>query len=243
MNAVDLRQRLYQNYVTTHLQNVHNISPESFESFRTIYRARYGAWLPEDKQASMLEIGCGYGSFLYFLQKEGYANAFGVDISPEQVELAKSLGVKNVKLAENLMFLKSNKRTFHLIAAFDVIEHYNREEMFELLAAAYDALLEDGVLLLQTPNADGPFAGRYRYYDFTHEIAFTRYSISQVLSALSFRNVEVFPVEPVVHGFNSALRWVFWKLIRQVLLFYLTVETGSGKDHILTQNLIAVARK
>lgn len=243
MNPVPFRQRLYQNYVTTHLAKLCDISPESFEGLRRIYRARYGAWLPKDKQASILEIGCGYGSFLYFLQSEGYTNAFGVDISPEQVDLAKNFGVKNIKIAENLMFLKSNKKTFHLIAAFDVIEHYGKEEMFELLAAAYDALLDDGILLLQTPNADGPFGGRYRYYDFTHEIAFTRSSIIQVLNALSFHNVEVYPVEPVVHGFKSALRWVFWKLIRQTLLFYLMVETGSRKDYVLTQNLIAVARK
>jgi SAM-dependent methyltransferase len=243
MTVIELRRRLYQNYATRHLKNVQSISPESLESQRKIYRARFHAWLPEDKQAAILEIGCGYGAFIHFLQKEGYRNALGVDVSPEQVALANSLGVKNVTLAENLLFLTSNKRTFHLIAAFDVIEHYTKGDLLELLDAVYNALVDDGIFLLQTPNADGPFSGVYRYFDLTHELAFTRASIRQALGAVSFRDIEVYPVEPVVHGLKSALRWAFWKLIRQGLLFYLMVETGSRDNYLLTQNLIAAARK
>lgn len=239
----DLKKRIYQSYTSSFLESIRDISLESFEKQRIFYKAYFGRFLLGDKEAKILEIGCGYGPFLYFLQKEGYKNVIGIDISPEQVETAKKLGMTNVISDDNIDFLKKHLGEYDLIVAIDVIEHYSKEELFELLDAIYSALRDGGRFVLQTPNADGPFGGRYRYWEFTHELAFTKPSITQVLKVVGFNEVEVYPAEPVVHGVKSGLRWVLWKVIRQLLVFYLVVETGGFKDHILTQNLIAVGRK
>src|SRR5437870_7579155 len=50
-----------------------------------------------NKAARIADLGCGYGSFLYFLHEEGYRNIAGVDISAEQVDSARKLGIPDRK--------------------------------------------------------------------------------------------------------------------------------------------------
>src|SRR5437016_7027213 len=44
------------------------------------FGGRWGAWLPPDKDIHILDIGCGYGEFLYFLRSLGYRNIVGLDL-------------------------------------------------------------------------------------------------------------------------------------------------------------------
>ena len=48
----------------------------------------------------------------------------------------------------------------------------------------------------------------------------------QVLSAAGFMNMHVYRTDPVVHGVLSAVCWIIWHVIRQLLVLYLTAETG-----------------
>ena len=68
-------------------------------------------------------------------------------------------------------------------------------------------------------------------------------SLSQLTLASGFKSVAFFEDAPVAHGLKSGVRLVLWKLIRAVLRFYLTVETGSPQQPVLTQNMLAVAIK
>lgn len=68
-------------------------------------------------------------------------------------------------------------------------------------------------------------------------------SVSQVLRVTGFKVVGVFAKEPVVHGVKSAVRWVLWKIIKQFIKLYLTVETGSAGYGVYTQVMYAVGRK
>lgn len=239
----DYRSRLYAHYVSTHLASFRDISQEAFEKQRVVLRSYSARHLPKDRNAKILDIGCGYGCFLYHLQKEGYENAIGVDTSSEQVELARKLGVRNVECEDLMQYLGKNSKQFDAITAFDVVEHFRKEELLPLLDAIFLALKPGGIFIMQSPNADGPFGCRYRYYDFTHELAFTKTSASQVLSAVGFRTIAVYPTDPVCHGFISTCRWLLWQALRFILGLYLAIETGCFRGHILTQNLLAVAKK
>ena len=237
------RERLYQNYIEHHFGQARDLSPAGLEQQTAAYRRAFARFLPPNKQTEILELGCGSGAFLRMLQQMGYTNARGIDISPEQVKLARRLGVANVECADIRQALMAFADKFHLIVAIDVVEHFHKEEILPLLEAVRRALKPGGMLLMQSPNADGPFAGRYRYGDFTHEIAFTDSSIRQILSGTGFNEIQVYPADPIPHGFFSAGRWVLWKAIRFLLTLYLAAETGGLRGHILTQNLIATATK
>lgn len=237
------RRHLYDHYLSTHFGGIHHPSAASLERERRVWRDYFGPLLPANKAARIADLGCGYGSFLYFLHEEGYRNIAGVDISAEQVDSARKLGIPNVVQDDSWKFLESRRQEFDCLTALDLLEHLAKEESLSLLHAAHSALRPGGLLIVKAPNADGPFGGKILYSDFTHEQAFTPLSIRQVLAASGFERVEVYPEGPRVHGLISAARWLAWKGICLLLLLYMAVETGRIRGHVLTQNLIAVARK
>jgi hypothetical protein len=85
---------------------------------------------------------------------------------------------------------------------------------------------------------------RIRYGDFTHELCFTRTSLSQLLLSSGFQQANCFEDQPVPHGMKSAVRWALWKVFRNLLRLYVAAETGdSGHNAVFSQNLLCVAFK
>ena len=210
---------------------------------RLFLERRFRTLLAPVARGRVLELGCGDGTFLMFLRQQGFAEVAGVDLSESQIRAAHERGLTQAQLGDNLAFLKRHENDLSLIVAIDVIEHHSKPDALSLMRAAHAALGPSGMLLMQTPNADGPFGARHRYADFSHELAFTPTSVRQMLRSVGFIDIDVRPVEPVVHGLRSALRWCVWKTIRFGLVIYLAAETGCVRGHILTQNMIVAARK
>lgn len=237
------RDKLYSNYVSSHTSHLYGEATiEGIKKQFPGWERYFGRFLPDNRDARILDIGCGNGGFVYYLKGLGYKNSSGIDISPEQVKVAKDLGIKDVECADVLSFLKDKKNTYDAIFARDIIEHFSKEQIIELLKLIWESLKRGAVLIIQTPNAESPFGSRYRYSDFTHEITFTRSSLGQVLRAAGFEKVDFYPTGPVPKGIKSAIRFLLWKVIEKLLRFYMLVETGSQKG-IYTQNIIAVARR
>ena len=165
-----------------------------------------------------------------------------LDISDEQIENTKRLGIKNINQGDLVDFIKNKKDFYDVVIMRDVLEHFNKEEILDILEFVYKSLKNNGVVIIQTLNAESCFSGRLRYGDFTHELSFTKSSISQVFSISGFKNTMVFPMPPIIHGVKSLIRFVLWRIIEVALRFYLVVETGSSKG-IFTQNIITVAKK
>lgn len=237
------REKIYKKY-----RSVHTIHLYGEENINDI-KKRFSAWeyyflkfLPLDKNVKILDLGCGNGGFVYWLQSIGYINASGVDISEEQVEKAKKLKIDNVFQGNVFNFLTDKKNEYDIIFARDLLEHFDKEEILNLLELIYKSLKNEGILIIQTPNAEGPFAGKYRYADFTHEISFTQSSIRQICLSIGFKNVDVYSQSPVIHGLKSFIRFILWKFIEFCLRIYLLSETGQ-RGGVLTQNLIAVVKK
>ena len=88
--------------------------------------------LPHDKEAKIIDLGCGYGTFLNALSKLGYKNIYGVEIGKEQNEFFKKKGFKvyNQDLVE---FLKTCDEKWDCITLFDVLEHFRKDEIVEFL--------------------------------------------------------------------------------------------------------------
>ncbi|MBI3566046.1 MAG: methyltransferase domain-containing protein, partial [Elusimicrobia bacterium] len=132
------------------------------------------------------------------------------------------------------------------VVAVDVLEHLRKDEVLAFLDAAFKALRPGGVLLLQTANAESPFAARMLALDFTHETAFTRHSLRQVLGVAGFADAEFRELGPTGNGPRALLRKALWSLCRLKLSLFLHAETGSGvlnNDHLFSQIFLAKARK
>lgn len=241
----DYRARVYEQYAKT---NGCALIPETLINLKP--RGPYLKRLiidhfPANRSATVLDLGCGHGALLYFSREVGYRNISGIDVSPEQVAAAHRLGIKGVEQGELLETLRAlPDRSQDCIVAFDVIEHFTKQELADFVDQVYRALTSEGRWIIHVPNGESPFCGRIRYGDITHELSFTRESITQLLRTSGFSKIRCFEDTPIVHGIKSAIRYALWKMIRATLRVYIMAETGDiGKECIFSQNFLVVADK
>ena len=127
---MNYRERCYSSYARTQWSSLHSMTIEEYDFLRKIFAKRYVKFLPLDKEARIIDVACGPGHFLYFLKEEGYTNITGLDISPEQVEQARKVGLNEVQEADLSEYLSKNNRKFELIIANDIIEHLKKKRSF-----------------------------------------------------------------------------------------------------------------
>jgi 2-polyprenyl-3-methyl-5-hydroxy-6-metoxy-1,4-benzoquinol methylase len=233
MDENDYRTRIYARYASTR--------EEGSAAGRLPFWRNLLGHLP-DKRARVHELGAGAGGLLDYLRTQGFERLTGVDGSAEQVARARAAGVE-VELGEAVASLRARpSQSLDVIIAIDLIEHLTKPEVFELLDECLRTLTPGGRLLVHTVNADSPFFGSVRFGDFTHELAFNRSSISQVLRTVGFREVRCFEDRPLVHGVKSAARAVIWELARTAAVVVLAAETGAfDMGRVLSQNFLTVA--
>ena len=95
---MNYRKIIYREYTTLVYHPMIDLSKEAYRLRAKAFRQRFSNILPTDKDAAILDIGCGVGFFLWFLQKNGFTNTSGIDVSPEQVKVAAKFGVKGLHL-------------------------------------------------------------------------------------------------------------------------------------------------
>lgn len=201
-------------------------------------------WLPSDKNSKILDIGCGYGLLLKTFKDAGYKHLIGIDISEEQIEIAKKLYPEiNFYCLNLISYLKDSNEKYDLVTAFDVLEHLDKEEALTTLELIYKRLNENGQLIIQTPNAESPWFGAVAFGDFTHEWFYTASSLEDVLRKSGFSKIEFKPSEPIVYSFNSFIRKILWTTIKFFLVLWNLAETGSMGSKIYTRVFLACAKK
>lgn len=235
------RERIYARYRETH-PNAAPATPESFAYEARVYRKTFGPLLPGDRGARIFELGCGAGSFLSYLKKAGYRDVAGADQDAGQIEAAKKMGVEGARAGDGFKVLAESPGAFDCVVAIDVLEHLTKDELFDRLETIHKALKHGGMLLWRSPNAEGPFFGRVRYGDLTHELAFTQFSARQAMAVAGFSDVEVFAEAPVVTGARSLLRALMWAWFSFKARAYLFAESYAHRS-ILTANIVVRARK
>ena len=238
----DYRTRIYKEYASR-MQDASSVFDEA-EAARwgQAYDTFLKGWLPENKDAAILEVGCGGGKLLYFLKSRGYSHLQGVDISPEQVALARQVS-KDVVEADAIKFLESHKARHDLIIGLDIVEHFRKDEVLRFLDACHAALKPGGRLILQTPNAESPWGTHHRYNDFTHEVGFNPNSLERLLALVGFSDIMAREAGPVVHGAFSLGRYVIWKIIRAGLSIWNLAETGSKGSGIYTRVFLMTGKR
>jgi 2-polyprenyl-3-methyl-5-hydroxy-6-metoxy-1,4-benzoquinol methylase len=239
----DYRSRIYAQYVTVGIAPTNSI--EALERRRPYLQRIIRQYFPEDRGAAILELGCGSGALIHFLRKAGYTNIEGFDLAPDQVVLAQQLGISDVRLGDAMETLKASANSSRdVVVAFDLIEHLTNDVLLKFTDEVSRVLRPGGRLILHTPNGESPFCARMRYWDLTHERAFTWNSIRQLLLSSGFSEVHYMEDSPTVHGLRSIIRWLLWKGLRGLLRLWLMAETGeTAREAIFTQNFLVVAMR
>jgi 2-polyprenyl-3-methyl-5-hydroxy-6-metoxy-1,4-benzoquinol methylase len=169
----------------------HDESEEHAERMAVNYWRLISDAIPPDKSARILDIGCGFGFALRALRNAGYSNIVGIDTSPQQVERALKAGFEVEVVTDSAKWLRECGEDFDAVILFDVLEHVRTEEQIALLSAVRSALKQNGVLILQVPNANSILSMRWRYNDFTHYSSFTEHSLHFVLANAGFSNISI----------------------------------------------------
>ncbi|MBI2644496.1 MAG: class I SAM-dependent methyltransferase [Candidatus Wildermuthbacteria bacterium] len=234
-------KNLYDFYFQSHFQRLNNLSEQGYDRSARYYRSYYENLLPRDKQSAILDAGCGLGQFIHFLQKEGYTNYYGIDLASDHVAICKRRGYP-VEIADIFEFLQNKKQTFDLVAANDVLEHIPKTRTMEFLAVIFHALKDNGTILLKVPNMSNPFGLMDRYQDFTHEVGFTEFSLSEVLAMAGFKDIQIKGAAYPVISLQSAIGKIAEQSLYAMLRFLFHMQ-GHAVPRIMDKDLIGKAIK
>jgi len=236
------REKIYAQYATVQVPSWLRTAGKAERRSQLAIAGRLRGWLPQDKNISCLDLGCGAGDLILALQAVGFHNAIGVDGGPEQVVVAKTRGVSAVQ-AGILEYLQASDEFFDLILAFDVIEHLTKDEVLDVLNLIWKRMKPGGRLIVQTPNAMSPWVSSIRYGDLTHELIFSPNCMESILRMSGFKSIKVKEVGPYIDNFTSMVRWVLWKFIWTGCLAWSCVECGGALGGVYTRNMLVCAVK
>lgn len=207
-------------------------------------RRRLRPWL-DVRGKTVLDLGCGTGELCRLLQDEGAMKVTGVNLSAEEIDYAQRHCSAEFICAEIGDYLDTiAPESVDRIFALNILEHLSKEQLAHVLRGALRVLRRGGNLVAMVPNATSPFGGMTRYWDITHENAFTPSSVVQLATFIGFsERVDFRECGPVAHGLVSLVRFVLWQGIRLGIKFRLLVELASTKGGIYTADMMFCLRK
>ncbi len=234
----DVRRSLYDTYYSDFKKG------EKREKFGALHlRLWYNEkYLPLLKgvphEASFLEIGCGSGLMLNYLNHAGFTNLTGIDISADQAAEAASRGFRALE-ADALQYLPQHPMEFDVIIAMDVVEHFKKEELLDLLAAIRQSLKPGGLFIIQTPNGEGLLPNYVIYGDLTHFTILSPLSLRHILTVTGFVDIKMKELGPglIVHF----PLFVGWQVVRLLAMFVKFLEIGRIQKY-WTESFICSCR-
>lgn len=232
-----LYQDYYQNQSGRHFQLQ---IEEKMNRDEQLFRAEILPLIPKNKEIKLLDIGCGFGSLVSLLKKEGYTNLKGIDLSESQVKIAHDFGMKSeVEVNDISKYLVDKENYFDVITGIDIIEHFSKDELIELLVTLKKSLKTGGIAIFRTPNNDAPFATVFANGDFTHENYMNSSSATQLSLSMGFINIEVNSSHLQVEGaLKEVLRKITWAVISTCIKLILFASARSTKNILLSPNMI-----
>lgn len=243
----DYRDTLFKTYQMTHGKYVDSVETVHSEWFLEYVKANYLKHLKSLNlnSAQILEIGCSKGYLLASLASFGFQKLSGVDLSPDDVEIAgKRVPIAVISCEDALPYLETHANTFDVIILKAVLEHTPKENIMPLLERIQASLISDGIVIIDVPNMDWLFANHERYMDFTHEVGFTRESLAQVMRNV-FSNVVIYKA---VSPRPRSIKGKIISFVRPVLIEFTTcflkvLGDGAGELWWPDRGIIGIGRK
>jgi SAM-dependent methyltransferase len=171
------------------------------------------------KDSLVLDVACGVGYLEHYLLKEGFTRIEAIDLSEEQIQVAKQklkeyrlqyTDKVEFKTVDAFDYLRTS-RGYDLIAMTDLLDHFQKDRVIEILQLSFSALNKGGFLIVRVTNADNPMFARFFYRDFTHETPFTPDSIRQCLEIAGFKvlTIDYEKIPPLKIGKRHIIKsWV-----------------------------------
>ncbi len=137
------------------------------------------------QNASLLDVGAGYGDFLHYASKEGW-QVSGFEFSPAVAKLSREK--YGIALAVGDLFeMPFPNQSFDVITMWHVLEHL--ADPTAVLKRLFELLRPGGVLVLEVPNLDCLIRKSYRVPMTVnlHLYHFSSATLSRLASAAGFK--------------------------------------------------------
>jgi 2-polyprenyl-3-methyl-5-hydroxy-6-metoxy-1,4-benzoquinol methylase len=182
---------------------------------------------------SLLDIGCGKGFFLSYMQRFGW-RSFGIEASSSDIDFAVDhLKLEGIHLAEWPCALPQNKQ-FDVITMFHVVEHFY--DPVAALAAVSSQLKPSGILVLETPNLESWPARIFGKYWVAldaprHRAIFSKAGLMRCLQRTGFHVLSLETYSPSTMEYRESLRYVLRSWAHQRAFNNATsLRTGGAID-------------
>lgn len=203
----------------------------------------YIPWLPEDRDAKVLDVGCGSGRVLAFLASRGYRRLEGFDRDADAVALARSRVSAPLSVEHDWdRFFANRSASFDLVILKDVLYYLPRERAVDALKSVRRALKPGGRVIIEAFNGaafTGPFVA---YKDEDILWIPTEHTVRRFLEQAGFAAVALRPHLPPARTLRRRLFNLVGRLWRMVLGAIYVFERGFAEENprILTTRIIAV---
>lgn len=244
MPSNDFKKNLYDQYISSGQSIVQSDAlKEAFKKEGPYIRHVIRKFFPKDESLKIIDLGCGKGAFVYFLQQSSYQDVKGYDISREQIDYAKRIGLTNIFKGDIVTVAGSLESTsVDIIILFDIIEHLSNEILYPFLKEVHRILKPGGKVFVHVPNGHGIFGNAIRYGDLTHETAFTPGSLRQLFKSTGFRRITCREDKPLLYSPGSVIRRGIWEATTFYFRLINLAESGRW-EVILSRNLLAIVEK
>ena len=146
---------------------------------------------------SVLELGCGVGLFLAYLEAKGIQKFTGIDNDPKAREFIPKSIAENVIFGDIWLEIEKlilNSEKFDCIVLLDVFEHFSYIEGNNLLVRLAHVLNANGKIIIRVPNGSSPLSLQYQFGDVTHKAIYAPSAIEFVALASGFKVESLIPV-------------------------------------------------
>jgi len=147
MPSEDELKAYYSNYV---YNVVKNTEPAVLLSIEITLRGLRN-FFPPNHDLALLDFGCGQGDVVLIASQLGF-EAYGFEYSEAATKLCRDRGIKMLSIEE------CESKSFHVVTAYEVVEHMPDPRRFFLLA--HKILKKSGILFFTTPNRKA-FSARF----------------------------------------------------------------------------------
>lgn len=181
----------YLSHAKTH-QSVFSLIYGSIRSLNVKWKAQQlKRFFPQP--GSILDVGCGSGSFLAEMKRKGWAC---VGIEPDFGSRSFVENHWNIPVYKDIASIEKNQ-SFQVITLWHVLEHFS--DPFSALKQLKMLLNNDGILVVAVPNFESldamNFGSYWAAYDVPrHLYHFSLASLESVIAEAGFKIVQVKPV-------------------------------------------------
>ena len=153
----------------------------------------YRDHLPRDRAARIVDIGCGQGEFLSVCNALGYRDITALDFTATRklAEIvARYPNIRAVDFKGSIaQHFAASDESYDVIHLSHVIEHIPKYELLQHIDVLYKALNRGGMLIVRTPNMEGPFALSSYYVTLSHEYGFCASNLHSLLDMCGFDDI------------------------------------------------------